>query len=119
MGISITGYSDVEIKPVPEKYRAKINYTESLETKKIMESLSKSEKNAHEKMCLLSLIVAIKSPDVDVSDDSYEWCNNNKNIFYVEWSTNMAYYIPIPCFIWNISIADFFVSNRNIKINYV
>ena len=114
MGLSIIGCSDLEIKPIPDKYKAHITYNEPLDTKKVMESLANSGKSISDQKGLLSLIMIMSGaehnfldddfkgicgqeikvhPEAEVNDEAYDWYNNNStNIFHVDWTTNMAYW---------------------------
>ena len=110
MGIDIIGASNLIIKPVPKQYRAKLVYKEPLNTQKLLSALEKTQKENRDGLLALALVTTgaeknlidpdfdIKKSDLNVpptaeiSDESYKWEENEKDLFHVDWQTNNAYY---------------------------
>lgn len=114
MGITVKGCSNLEIKPIPNKYKGIIRYKKPLNIYNITKS--SHDENYKKELLALSIIIngaehnfleddcydkygEIKEsldvhPDVEVSTESYKWYQNevNNNLYYVDWTTNMAYF---------------------------
>lgn len=107
MGISVTGYSNVIIKPVPEKYRATVTQKNRLDIKQINDSLAKCDPK--DRAGLLAFIMVStgaenfllnsdvedsiqQAPDVKVSDEAYSWMDSEEDLIHVDWETNRCFY---------------------------
>lgn len=116
MGIDIIGVSNLEIKEVPDKYKAilKYNQLDLSELRKNLNNINEKDRNG-----ILHLAIILNGaehhyldkdfnihqsnkietkPDVEVTEEAYSWESKEmelNNLLFVEWSTNKAYYKTI------------------------
>jgi hypothetical protein len=113
MGLDITAISDLIVKPVPEKYRANIIQNEPINIQNLMSKIDKSCK-PEDKQGILALSIISNgaehnfldpefnkdgkakflnvAPEIEVTDEAQNWQMNEKDLYYVDWETNRAYY---------------------------
>ena len=114
MGIDIEACSNIETKPVPEKFRSTLTYEEPYNLKQKIDIINNTNYEKKDKLGLLSLLMQPlmlsnvsdlnqinntcyidPKPDVLISDEAYAWEKNEKNtnnLYHIDWETNTCYY---------------------------